>query len=281
MGFLHKTSKQTAKLKSLLGLAVSRIAVARRPRLARKSIACSDVSQLLVLGHLNRALHRAEQVIQEDNMLEAFGIIELYCKRLIEQAEQLDKPQECGEELREAAASIMFAAGWCGDLQELLFARTILADKFGGDFAVAAKEGTGIVDPILVWKLSGSTAGMELKKKVTKEIAAENNILVDFSELPEATEDGNDMLVDFFELQEATEEGNNNVPDSQELLGEMPCQDDMDESSESDNDHPHSHGTNTPGLESDENVHIVTNSDGSDDEVKGRRNRRWWRLGCA
>uniref|UniRef100_A0A453IGW2 IST1-like protein n=1 Tax=Aegilops tauschii subsp. strangulata TaxID=200361 RepID=A0A453IGW2_AEGTS len=264
MGFLHKTSKQTAKLKSLLGLAVSRIAVARRPRLARKSIACSDVSQLLVLGHLNRALHRAEQVIQEDNMLEAFGIIELYCKRLIEQAEQLDKPQECGEELREAAASIMFAAGWCGDLQELLFARTILADKFGGDFAVAAKEGTGIVDPILVWKLSGSTAGMELKKKVTKEIAAENNILVDFSELPEATEDGN-----------------NNVPDSQELLGEMPCQDDMDESSESDNDHPHSHGTNTPGLESDENVHIVTNSDGSDDEVKGRRNRRWWRLGCA
>uniref|UniRef100_A0A453IGU6 Uncharacterized protein n=2 Tax=Aegilops tauschii TaxID=37682 RepID=A0A453IGU6_AEGTS len=132
-----------------------------------------------------------------------------------------------------------------------------------------------------VWKLSGSTAGMELKKKVTKEIAAENNILVDFSELPEATEDGNDMLVDFFELQEATEEGNNNVPDSQELLGEMPCQDDMDESSESDNDHPHSHGTNTPGLESDENVHIVTNSDGSDDEVKGRRNRRWWRLGCA
>lgn len=26
-------------------------------------------------------------------MLEAFGIIELYCKRLIEQAEQLDKPQ--------------------------------------------------------------------------------------------------------------------------------------------------------------------------------------------
>ena len=26
-------------------------------------------------------------------MLEAFGIIELYCKRLIEQAEQLDKPE--------------------------------------------------------------------------------------------------------------------------------------------------------------------------------------------
>jgi vacuolar protein sorting-associated protein IST1 len=33
----------------------------------------------------------------------------------------------------------------------------------------------------LVWKLSGDTANMELKKKVTKAIAAENNISVDFS----------------------------------------------------------------------------------------------------
>lgn len=59
MGFIHrKTSKKTAKLKTLLGLAVSRLAVARRPRVARKSIACGDVGQLLALGHLDRALHR-------------------------------------------------------------------------------------------------------------------------------------------------------------------------------------------------------------------------------
>ena len=57
--------------------------------------------------------------------------------------------RECDEELREAAASIMFAAGWCGDVPELLFARTILAEKFGSDFAAVAKEGTGIVDPIV------------------------------------------------------------------------------------------------------------------------------------
>jgi hypothetical protein len=56
---------------------------------------------------------------------------------------------ECGEDIREAAAGIMFAAGWCGDLPELLFARTILADKFGGDFAMMAKEGTGVVDPMV------------------------------------------------------------------------------------------------------------------------------------
>ena len=35
----------------------------------------------------------------------------------------------------------------------------------------------------LVWKLSGDRTNVELKKKVAKVIAAENNILVDFSEL--------------------------------------------------------------------------------------------------
>nr|CAB3449534.1 unnamed protein product [Digitaria exilis] len=91
----------------------------------------------------------AEQVIEEDNMLLALDIIDLYCKRLIEHASKLDSPQESDEEIREAIAGIMFAARWCGDLPELLLARDLLADKFGRDFAANAKEGTGIVDPMM------------------------------------------------------------------------------------------------------------------------------------
>ncbi|TVU47681.1 hypothetical protein EJB05_07287 [Eragrostis curvula] len=187
MGFIHRrTSKQTSKV-NLLGLSLSRLAVARRPRLARKSISRSDVDQLLALGHRDRALHRAEQVIEE-NMLEAFDMIRLYCNCLIEHAAQLDKPHDCDEDIREAVAGIMFASGWCRDLLELLLARTILANKFGSDFAATAKEGAGIVDTMLVWKLSGNKTNMDLKKKVIKEIAAENNIMVDFSELPEVVQ---------------------------------------------------------------------------------------------
>jgi hypothetical protein len=47
----------------------------------------------------------------------------------------------------------------------------------------------------LVWKLSGNKTNMEVKKKVVKEIAAENNVSVDFSELQEVVEQdgsGND-----------------------------------------------------------------------------------------
>ncbi|WVZ56312.1 hypothetical protein U9M48_006860 [Paspalum notatum var. saurae] len=182
MGLFGKsTSKQTAKVKSLVKLAAARLAVVRRPRLGRRNIARSDVGQLLSIGHLDRALLRAEQVIEENNMLEALDIIELYCKIVIEQAAQLDNPKECSGEIKEAAAGLMFASARCGDLPELLDARAILADKFGRDFARAAKEGDhGVVDPTLVRKLSGERPSLEEKRRLAKEIAAENDILLEF-----------------------------------------------------------------------------------------------------
>ncbi|XP_040377654.1 uncharacterized protein LOC102700976 [Oryza brachyantha] len=185
------TSKQTAKLKSLIKLAVARLAVARKPRLGRRSIARGDVAQLLSIGHLDRALIRAEQVVDESNMLEVLDILELYCKILIEQIAQLDKPKECSEEIKEAAAGLMFASARCGDLPELLDARAILADKFGRDFAVAAKEGVhGVVDPTLLRKLSGALASTEQKQRLAKEIAAENDILLEFPDSPGEIDQG-------------------------------------------------------------------------------------------
>jgi hypothetical protein len=59
MGLFGKsTSKQTSKVKSLVKLTAARLAVARRPRLARRSIARGDVGQLLAIGRLDRALLR-------------------------------------------------------------------------------------------------------------------------------------------------------------------------------------------------------------------------------
>jgi vacuolar protein sorting-associated protein IST1 len=59
---------------------------------------------------------------------------------------------------------------------------------------------------------------MEMKKMVVKEIAAENNALLDFSEFQEVVE----------------LDGSSNVPHYHELNHEAIYQTDMDESSESD-----------------------------------------------
>ncbi|CAL4921846.1 unnamed protein product [Urochloa decumbens] len=75
----------------------------------------------------------------------------------------------------------MFASARCGELPELLDARAILADKFGRDFAAAAKEGApGVVDPTLVKRLSGERPSLEQKRRLAKEIAAENDVLLEF-----------------------------------------------------------------------------------------------------
>nr|CAB3501369.1 unnamed protein product [Digitaria exilis] len=184
MGIFGKsTSKQTAKLKTLVKLTATRIPIVRRPRVGRRSITRSDVGQLLSLGHLDRALLRAEQVIEEDNVLEALNTIESYCTILTQQAAQLDNPKECSDEIKEAAAGLVFASARCGELPELLDARAIVADKFGRDFVAAAKDGAlGVVAPTLVRNLSGERASLEQKRRLVKEIAAENDILLEFPE---------------------------------------------------------------------------------------------------
>jgi hypothetical protein len=59
MGLFGKsTSKQTAKVKSLVKLTAARLPFARRPCLGRRSVARGDVGQLLAIGRLDRALLR-------------------------------------------------------------------------------------------------------------------------------------------------------------------------------------------------------------------------------
>lgn len=144
---LGRTTKQTARLKSLLGLAVTRLGVVRGHRQVRCGQARGDVEQLLRLGHTDRALARAEHVVREQNALDALAELEAYCALIVERAALVDAHRECPEELREAAAGIVYAAARCGDLPELQEVRGILAAKFGREFVSAAsnlRSGCGI-----------------------------------------------------------------------------------------------------------------------------------------
>ncbi|RZR94901.1 hypothetical protein BHM03_00023676 [Ensete ventricosum] len=125
---LGRTSRQTSKLKSFLGLTVSRLAVLRKRRQVRRDQARGDVVQLLQLGHVDRALLRVEHVIKEQNMLDVFVMIEHYCHLLTERAPLLDR-KECPEELREAISSLVFAASRCAELPELDKARDIFSSR--------------------------------------------------------------------------------------------------------------------------------------------------------
>ncbi|KAB1209829.1 IST1-like protein [Morella rubra] len=143
-------NSQTSRFKALAKLTISRIAILKNQRQVRCSHARSDVSELLKLGHQDRALLRVEHVIKEHVRCVC------YDRRLL----------ECHDELKEGISSLIFVASRCGEFPELQKIRQIVTSKFGKDFAnraVELRNNCG-VDP---------KPRLEMRLKALREIAAE------------------------------------------------------------------------------------------------------------
>lgn len=177
---LGRRHLNTSKLKALIKLAVSRLAVLKNQRRARCSLAKSDVVQLLNLGHHDRALLRVEQVIKEQNALDVFVMIEGYCHLLVERINLIQQERVCPEELKEAVSSLVYAATRCGEFPELQEMRAVFTSRFGKEFvscAIDLRNNCG-VNPKMIQKLSTRPPSLENKMKVLKEIASEEKIVL-------------------------------------------------------------------------------------------------------
>ncbi|KAJ7943184.1 IST1-like protein [Quillaja saponaria] len=181
---LFGRSFKIAKFKPLVNLAISRLAILKNQRQVRWKQARSDAVQLLQLGHHERALLRVELVIKEQNMLDVYVLIEGYCNLLIERVHLLEQERECPEELKEGIAGLLYAASRCGDFPELQEIRAILTSRFGKEFAAAAIElrNNCGVNPKMIQKLSTRMPSLENRMKALKEIASENNIVLQLEE---------------------------------------------------------------------------------------------------
>ncbi|KAI3412725.1 uncharacterized protein J3R85_016978, partial [Psidium guajava] len=178
---LGRNGKES-KIETLSKLAISRIAILRKHREARLCHAWSDVVQLLSLGHQERALLRVELVIKEQNLLDAFCILECYCHILAQRGMLMQKNVECPEELKEAVSSLTFAASRYGDFPELQGIRTVITKIYGKEFvarAVELRKDSG-VNPRVIEKFSTRQLSLESRVKALKEIAYENGMTLCF-----------------------------------------------------------------------------------------------------
>ncbi|XAR55832.1 hypothetical protein NMG60_11036044 [Bertholletia excelsa] len=186
LGALFGRRSTSSKVKPLLNLSISRLAVLKNQRQARSSLAGSDVVQLLTLGEQNRALIRVEHVIKEQNMLDAFVMIEGYCNLLAERTSLIQQEKVCPEELKEAVASLIYASSRCGDFPEIKDLRAIFASRFGKEFEARALElrNNCGVSPKMIQKLSTRPPSAEIRLKVLREIASVHNIVLHVEEEP-------------------------------------------------------------------------------------------------
>ncbi|KAH7440551.1 hypothetical protein KP509_04G112400 [Ceratopteris richardii] len=145
-----------------------------------------ELVQLLQSNQEPSARIRVEHIFREQNIMAAYELIELFCELVVVRLPIIDSQKQCPIDLREAIASLIFAAPRCSDVPELLQVRNLLSAKFGKEFVIAAAElrpDCG-VNRVVIEKLSVKAPSGEVKLKLMKDIADEHNFDWD----PSATE---------------------------------------------------------------------------------------------
>ncbi len=128
------------------------------------------LAQLLEVGKIESARIRVENIIRSDTTTEVHEILELYCELLLARSGLLEAAT-CDPGLEEAVKSLMYAAPKT-EIKELQTVRTLLAEKFGKDFLLAAMDNTdGKISDKVVRKLSVTPPPEDLVTGYLTEIA--------------------------------------------------------------------------------------------------------------
>ncbi|GLT98647.1 hypothetical protein SLE2022_161440 [Rubroshorea leprosula] len=174
---LHKSFKP-AKCKTALKLATSRIKLLKNKRLEQVKHLKRDLAQLLESGQDQTARIRVEHVVREEKTVAAYDLIEIYSELIVARLPIIESQKNCPIDLKEAIASVIFAAPRCADLPELMDVRKHFTAKYGKEFVSAAIElrpECG-VSRLLVEKLSAKAPDGPTKIKILSAIAEEHNI---------------------------------------------------------------------------------------------------------
>jgi vacuolar protein sorting-associated protein IST1 len=158
------------KIKVQLKLAIARLRMVQHRDEALSKQQRRAMAQLLDAGKEESARIRVENIIRSDITVELYEILELYCELLLARAGLLEAPQ-CDPGLEEAVKSVIYAAPKT-EVKELQQVRTLLGEKFGKEFVVAAMENTdNKVSESVVKKLSVTPPRPELVRGYLEEIA--------------------------------------------------------------------------------------------------------------
>ncbi|XP_071689569.1 uncharacterized protein [Rutidosis leptorrhynchoides] len=183
-----------SKYKTCITLALSQIKLVVNKRDAQLKLMRQEIAQFLQSGQEPITWIRVEHIIREQNIWAAYTILELFCELLLLRIPVIESQRECRLDLKEAVASIIFAAPRCSDLPDLLTVRNLFITKYGDEFIAA-------VNRPIIEKLSVYTPSDEVKFNVLKEIAQEYNILWDsskteaeFNKLPEDLLNGSKQI---------------------------------------------------------------------------------------
>jgi len=145
-----------SKLKPQLKMAVSRIQIASNKKSALLKQSMREVAVMLAEDppKEEKAKIRAEALIRDDNLIEAYEILQLQCELLHERIKLLECSKECPGDLIAVISSVMWASQRV-DIPELVLIRKQFRAKYGKKFDEAAMMNHGkVLNERIVSKLS-------------------------------------------------------------------------------------------------------------------------------
>lgn len=147
---------KASKLKPQLKMAVSRFSIASNKKSAKMKQTMREVAVLLAEEppKEEKARIKAEALIRDDNMIEAYDILQLECELLSERIKLLESQKGCPPDLVSTISDLIYACPRV-DIPELGQIRKQFRSKYGKDFEQAALENRGgVLNERVVSKLS-------------------------------------------------------------------------------------------------------------------------------
>jgi vacuolar protein sorting-associated protein IST1 len=145
-----------SKLKPQLKMAVSRFGIASNKKSALLKQNMREVAVLLAEDppKEEKARIKAEALIRDDDMIEAFDILSLNCELLSERIKLITHSKECPEDLVSCVSTLIYASPRL-DIPELVTVRKQFRSKYGKRFEENAMNNAGgVLNERVVTKLS-------------------------------------------------------------------------------------------------------------------------------
>jgi len=144
------------KLKPTLKMAVSRFEMAANKKTALMKQQMREISKLLDESppKEEKARIRAEALIRDDGVVEAYEILQLTCELLGERIKLISSEKTCPDDLKSSISTLVWATPRC-DIKELNEIKKQFRSKYGKKFDQAAMDNEGgVVNERIMAKLS-------------------------------------------------------------------------------------------------------------------------------
>uniref|UniRef100_A0A7S0X2A6 IST1-like protein n=1 Tax=Mantoniella antarctica TaxID=81844 RepID=A0A7S0X2A6_9CHLO len=186
-GGLFGPSFSSAKCKTALRLCCGRIKLLRNKKAQSLKAMRREVGNLMAGDKTDSARVRVEGVMREEANLEAMEVLDLFCELLIVRIPLIESSKDLPQDLKEAIATVIYAAGRSTELPELAQIRCQFAAKYGKDYVTACGDSSTAsacgVNHVAIAKLSVRPPDAADKLAKLQEIANECGVRFDAAEV--------------------------------------------------------------------------------------------------